>query len=116
MAEETEKEVSIPTLPTWRVIFDMIRYRWKLWVVNLCAMLFLIAFWQIPGFVMREFFDMLTESATTGWNIWTLVGLLVACEVGRVVGIFGLMSTNVPFFANTMTLLRKNMLPVCLLI
>ncbi len=105
-----EAERKLPTLPTWRIIFDMIRYRWKLWAVNLCCMLVLIAFWQIPGFIMREFFDTLTGDSPAGWNVWTLVGFLVFCELGRVLGIFGLISTNVPFFANTMTLLRKNLL------
>jgi len=32
------------TLPTWRVILDMIRFRWKLWLLNLGAMLILIVF------------------------------------------------------------------------
>ncbi|MBN1874443.1 MAG: ABC transporter ATP-binding protein [Anaerolineae bacterium] len=105
--DETEKQV--PTLPTWRVILDMIRYRWKLWLINLCSMLALVAFWQIPGFVMREFFNLLTGDSTAGWNVWTLIGFLVACELGSVVGVFGLISTNVPFFVNTMTLLRKNL-------
>jgi len=106
---ETEEQKPL-TLPTWRVILDMIRYRWKLWLVNLSAMLLLIAFWQIPGYIMREFFNLLTGDSVTGWNVWTLVSFLVACEVGRMVGIFGLISTNVPFFANTLTLLRKNLL------
>jgi len=112
MKKEKDKKQApqIPTLPTWRVILDMIRYRWKLWLINLCAMLLLIAFWQIPGFIMREFFDLLTGDSTTGWSVWTLGGFLVACEVGRIIGIFGLINTNVPFFANTLTLLRKNLL------
>ena len=46
----------VPTLPTWRVILDMIRYRWQLWALNLAFMLVLTAAWQIPGFIMREFF------------------------------------------------------------
>jgi len=108
--QKTENEKKIPTLPTWRVIFDMIRYKWKLWAINLIAMLLLIAFWQIPGFIMREFFDLLTGDSATGWNIGTLVAFLVSCELGRLMGIFGLINTNVPFFANTMTLLRKNLL------
>lgn len=112
----TEKAPTSPdeerasTLPTWRVILDMIRFRWKLWLLNLGAMMVLIAFWQIPGFLMREFFDLVSGASTTGWNVWTLVAFLVACELGRVLGIFGLINTNVPFFVNTMTLLRKNLL------
>ena len=108
--EKTEDEEKVPTLPTWRVILDMIRYKWKLWAINLIAMLLLIAFWQIPGFIMRDFFDLLTGDISAGWNIRTLIAFLVACELGRVLGIFGLINTNVPFFMNTMTLLRKNLL------
>jgi ATP-binding cassette, subfamily B, bacterial len=98
------------TLPTWRVIYDMIAYRWKLWLGNLAAMMLLIAFWQIPGFIMRAFFDFLSNDAATGTDIWTLVAYLVACELGRLLGMMGLITTNVPFFVHTMTLLRKNLL------
>jgi len=110
MTEETQTdEKKVPTLPTWRVIIDMVSYGRKLWLGNLAAMLVLTVFWQAPGFIMREFFDMITGDAV-GWNIATLAALLVACEVGRALGYFGLISTNVPFFATTMTLLRKNLL------
>jgi ATP-binding cassette subfamily B protein len=108
--ENTESEEKIPTLPTWRVITDMIRFKWKLWTMNLTAMLLLMAFWQIPGFIMREFFNLLTGDSTTGWNIGTLVAFIVSCELGRLLGILGLINSNVPFFMNTMTLLRKNLL------
>ncbi|MBN2004198.1 MAG: ABC transporter ATP-binding protein [Anaerolineae bacterium] len=107
---KTESEKKIPTLPAWRVILDMIRYRWKLWGLNLCFMLLLTVGWQVPGFVMREFFNMLTGDAAAGWNIWTLVAILVMCQVTLLGSIFGLIRTNVPFFVNTMTLLRKNLL------
>ena len=60
MSDNTVPNGDVHTLPTWRVILDMIRYRWKLWLVNLGALLILIAFWQIPGFVMAESFDLLT--------------------------------------------------------
>ncbi len=112
MADEKRNETDekkVPTLPTWRVIIDMVRYRRDLWLGNLAAMLVLTIFWQAPGFIMREFFDMITGDAV-GWNTATLAALLVGCEVGRALGFFGLISTNVPFFVNTMTLLRKNLL------
>lgn len=108
--DRTDDERRVPTLPTWRVILDMIRYRWKLWLGNLAAMLLLIAFWQIPGFIMREFFNLLSGNAQVGYDVWTLLAFLVACELGSMLGIWGLISTNVPFFVHTMTLLRKNLL------
>jgi ATP-binding cassette, subfamily B, bacterial len=110
MTEALEEREVVDALPTWRVILDMIRYRWKLWLANLAAMLLLIAFWQIPGYIMRAFFDLLSDQATARFDVWTLVAFLFACELGRVLGMFGLISTNVPFFVHTMTLLRKNLL------
>jgi ATP-binding cassette subfamily B protein len=97
-------------LPAWKVILETVRYRLGLWLVNLAAMLVLIFFWQLPALIMREFFDLLTGEAQAGLNVWSVVALLFACEVGRVLGIYGLINTNVPFFVHTMTLLRKNLL------
>jgi ATP-binding cassette, subfamily B, bacterial len=88
----------------------MVRYRLGLWLLNLASMLVLIAFWQLPALVMRHFFNLLTGDASVGLNVWGIVALLFAFELGRLLGIYGLISTNVPFFANTMTLLRKNLL------
>ncbi|MBN1579485.1 MAG: ABC transporter ATP-binding protein [Anaerolineae bacterium] len=88
----------------------MVRYRLGLWLVNLAAMLLLIVFWQLPAMVMRAFFDLVSGDAQVGLNVWSIIGLLFAFELGRILGIYGLISTNVPFFVNTMTLLRKNLL------
>lgn len=98
------------TLPAWYVILKMVQYKPLLWLGNLACLLVLFAFWQIPAFVMREFFNLLTGSAQAGWNIETIVALLVSFEVARNISLLGLIGTNVPFFVNSMTLLRKNML------
>jgi ATP-binding cassette subfamily B protein len=88
----------------------MVRYRLGLWLVNLASMLVLIAFWQLPAIVMRQFFNLVTGDAPVRFSVWGIVALLFAFELGRLLGIYGLINTNVPFFANTMTLLRKNLL------
>jgi ATP-binding cassette subfamily B protein len=98
------------TLPTWQVILRMIHYRPWLWLGNLGFMLVLSLLFQVPALLTREFFDLLTGEAQVGLGIWTIVALLFASEVGRVIGIYGLIRTNVPFFVHTMTLLRKNLL------
>jgi len=59
---------------------------------------------------MRWFFDLLTGESPAAFGLWTLVAFLFAGEVGRLLGLFGLVSTNVPFFGATLTLLRKNLL------
>jgi ATP-binding cassette subfamily B protein len=107
-ARETRSETQ--PLPAWRVILDMIRYRWWLWAINWLAMMVLVAFWQVPGLLMREFFDLLTGEEQVRLGVWGIVALLLACQLGRTLGILGLVKTNVPFFVHTMTLMRKNLL------
>jgi ATP-binding cassette subfamily B protein len=97
-------------MPAWKVIWMMIRFRPKLWLANLLAMVIAMLFFQVPGLLMREFFNSLTGSAQVGLNLWTIVALLFTAEIGSILGIYGLMITNVPFFVHTMTLLRKNLL------
>ncbi|MGD2026225.1 MAG: ABC transporter ATP-binding protein, partial [Anaerolineales bacterium] len=96
--------------PAWRVILAMIRFRPKLWLLNLAAMLVLMMSFQLPGLSMRWFFDLLSGDQPAQFGLWTLVAFLFAAEGGRILGLFGLVSTNVPFFGATLTLLRKNLL------
>jgi ATP-binding cassette subfamily B protein len=99
-----------PSLPAWKVVWKMIVYRKDLWLGNWLMMIFTMLFYQIPGLAIREFFNLLSGQAQLGLNLWSLVGLLFAAEIGSALGIFGLTTTNVPFFVNSMTLLRKNLL------
>jgi len=98
------------TLPTWRVILGAIRYRPRLWLGNLVALLCMFLMFQIPGLLMKQFFDLLTGDAPMEMGIWSIVALLIASQVGRTLVSVVLIRTNVPFFVHTMTLLRKNLL------
>jgi ATP-binding cassette subfamily B protein len=98
------------TLPAWKVIFKMIQYRPDLWLGNWFAMMITMLFFQIPALSLREFFNILSGDTSAGLNLWTIIALLFAAEIGSDLGIYGLMVTNVPFFMNSMTLLRKNLL------
>ena len=97
-------------LPAWKVILKTILFRKWLWLANMFAMLVTMLFFQIPGLVMREFFDLISGDAQFGLNIWSIIALLFAAEFGSILGIYGLITTNVPFFVHTMTMLRKNLL------
>jgi ATP-binding cassette subfamily B protein len=109
-AASTPKKAHAPSLPAWKVIFKMIQYRPVLWLANLLAMLIANLFWQIPGLALREFFNLLSGDAPASLNLWTIIALLFASEIGSILGIYGLFTTNIPFFMNTTTLLRKNLL------
>ncbi len=96
--------------PAWKVIFATIRFRPRLWLLNTLALFCLMFFFMLPGVLVREFFNLVSGAARTGFNLWTLVALLFVSEIGGVLGILGAIKTNVPFFVHTMTLLRKNLL------
>ena len=98
------------SLPAWKVILKTVQYRKDLWLANWLAMMFTMLFYQIPGLALREFFNLISGSAQFGFSIWTLIALMLAAEIGSVLGVWGLVTTNVPFFVNTMTLLRSNLL------
>ncbi len=97
-------------LPTWKVIWKTIQFRRKIWLLNLLAMIFLMLAAQIPGLAIREFFNLLSGDAPAGLTVWTLVAFLLAGEIARNLGGLGLSLTNVPFFVNIMTMIRRNLL------
>lgn len=109
-ATRVDEKKPVGALPAWRVILSAIRYRPRYWIPNLCAMVFLMLMFQVPPLVTRNYFNLLTGDEPARFSIWGIVALLFASELGRVLGIFGLIRTNVPFFVHTMTLLRKNLM------
>ncbi len=108
MSSATPKAKS--SLPAWKVIWKMILFRKDLWLANWLMMIITMLFYLIPGLAIREFFNILSGASPLGLNLWSIVALLFAAEIGSILGIYGLVTTNVPFFMNTMTLLRKNLL------
>jgi ATP-binding cassette, subfamily B, bacterial len=109
MSDRTKRKPK-PSLPAWKVVWKSIVYRKDLWLANWLAMMFTMLFLQVSALALREFFNLLTGSEQMGLNLWTLVALLFLSELGSVLGVYGLVNTNTPFFMNVMTLLRKNLL------
>ncbi len=99
-----------PSLPAWRAIAQMIRFRPWHWIANMLSVLVLTAGFMLPGMLIREFFRLVADDPSARFGLWGLVGLLFVSEVVGVGGIFGAVLTNVPFFVHTLTLLRRNML------
>ena len=98
-------------LPAWRVILAAIRFRPRLWLIDLAAVFLVRMLWQVaPGLVMRAFFDLLAGETAAGLNIWSIVALLVAMEVGQQIAYYGFLYADVPLFADLTTLLRHNLL------
>jgi ATP-binding cassette, subfamily B, bacterial len=106
-----ENDNKVATLPAWKVILRAIRFRPWYWIVDLGAVVLFRTFWQLtPGLILRAFFNLLTGEAQAGFDIWTIVALLVATEVGRQAGTYGFVYADEPFFAHITTWLRTNLL------
>jgi ATP-binding cassette subfamily B protein len=102
---------SVPSLPAWRVILSMIRFRAWFWFVDLISVAIYRAAWQlIPGIILRAFFDLITGEVQLGWGIWAIVAFMLGTWLARVVGGYGFYYADVPIFADISTLLRKNLL------
>ena len=106
-----EKESNIPSLPAWKVIWEMIRFRPWLEFIDFVSVALIRFCWQIaPALIIKAFFDMLTGEATLTFGIWAIVAFLFATWVGRVVASYGFYYADVPIFADMNTLIRKNLL------
>ena len=110
MSESTFPQ-NIPSLPAWRVIWEMIRFRPWFWFVDLVSVALVRFCFQIaPALIIKAFFDMLTGDAQMTFGIWAIVAFSLAAWLGRVVGSYGFYYADVPIFADIPTLLRKNLL------
>jgi ATP-binding cassette, subfamily B, bacterial len=110
MSESTFPQ-NIPSLPAWRVIREMVRFRPWYWFVDLLSVALVRFCFQIaPALIIKAFFDMLTGDAQLTFGIWAIVAFSIAAWLGRVAGSWGFYYADVPIFADIPTLLRRNLL------
>lgn len=100
-----------PALPTWRVIWEMVKFQPWYWLADLFSVLAFRSMVEVaPALVLRAFFDMLTGSAQARVGIWGIVALVAATFIGRTVGSYGFVFADVPLFSNVALVLRTNLL------
>ena len=110
MSESTFPQ-NVPSLPAWRVILEMVRFRPWYWFVDLASVALVRFCFQIaPALIIKAFFDMLTGDAQLTFGIWAIVAFSIAAWLGRVAATYGFYYADVPIFADIPTLLRKNLL------
>jgi len=78
-------EENVPALPAWRVIWNMLRFRPWLWLIDLVSVALFRASWQlVPALAMQAFFDMLTGEAQVTFGVWAIVAFFVAAWLAQV--------------------------------
>jgi len=108
---ESTINLKVPSLPAWRVIWEMLCFRPWLWFIDLLCVTLIRFCWQIaPALIIKAFFDMVTGAAQLTFGIWAIVAFALAGWLGRVIASYGFYYADVPIFADMPTLLRKNLL------
>lgn len=93
-----------------RLLTGLLRYVPWLYSWNLLNWVLITTVPIIPGLVTKQFFDVLTGDSATGFNIQTVIALLVAASLARVALIFVGFISDVHFRFRAVGLLRRNML------
>lgn len=105
------QEEKVNALPAWKVILEMVRFRpWLIFVDFVAVVIYRLAWQLAPALIMQAFFNMLTGDAPATFNVWTIVAFMATTWLARVLGGFGFYYADVPIFADTATLLRRNLL------
>ncbi|HMA35159.1 MAG TPA: ABC transporter ATP-binding protein [Chloroflexia bacterium] len=90
-----------------RFLWQLIRFRPRLFWVNCLAITLLFLFELVPGLVARDFFDRLSTGRPI--DLWWLLALLLMAAAGHIACMVGCQVTNVPFMLNAAALLQKNL-------
>ena len=96
-------------LKTWPFNWRLITYRpWPYAIFCLFHILFFVL--QVfPGLIEKSIFDTITHAAPATLNIWGLIALYAAVELGRQATSFGEIWGDVTFRYTTGALLRRNL-------
>lgn len=96
-------------LKTWPFNWRLITYRpWPYAIFCLFHILFFVL--QVfPGLIEKSIFDTITHAAPATLNIWRLIALYAAVELGRQATSFGEIWGDVTFRYTTGALLRRNL-------
>ncbi|HWE63670.1 MAG TPA: ABC transporter ATP-binding protein, partial [Chloroflexota bacterium] len=97
-------------MKTWRFLWQLIWFRRRLFGINCACITLLFALEMLPGLIARQFFNQIAAHSELDAGLWWLIALLLLSSAGRVVFLFGLAFTNMPFMLNSAALLQKNML------
>lgn len=97
-------------LPTWKLIWRLARFQWKLHLTHCIALIIFYLSLQIPGLLIRDYFDRLTDNAEAGSSIWSIIYLMAAVLVGRELVRMVAFGAWIHFFFRVGDLLRRNVM------
>ncbi len=95
---------------TWQVTRKIVKQHPWLYLLNALFWGLLHSSSLLPGVLIKMVFDRSTGVTTVGWNVWTLVALVVAAGIGRFANLFVGITTYIPFRYTIFGTLQMNMM------
>ncbi len=97
-------------MKTYAFMWRMIRYRPWLYLANGTCWTLIHMAPLLPGLLVQAFFDRLSGATPAGLNLWTLIALLLAANLGRAALIVGGGLADTTHRFTMSALLRRNLL------
>lgn len=97
-------------IPAWKLLWNLICYQPKLYIIDSCFWILIMGLPAIPGLIIREFFDSMTGKAQFGLSPLTWIALLLALNLGHIGTIFAGRLTKTQHRFTMSSLLRRNLL------
>ncbi|AFZ33128.1 Xenobiotic-transporting ATPase [Gloeocapsa sp. PCC 7428] len=94
----------------WQLLWRMILYTPRLYLADTFLWLFIMGLPAIPGLLVREFFDTFTDKSQLNLSPQTLIALLLATGLARILAIFSGRVTKTQHRFTMSSLLRHNLL------
>jgi ATP-binding cassette subfamily B protein/ATP-binding cassette subfamily C protein len=101
-------------IDTKQLLWRMIRYNFRLYLIDAFFWLFIAGLPIVPGLIIREFLNTLTNQSQLSLSHWTFVILLAATGIGRVIFIFIGRVTKTQHRFTMSALIRHNLLRIIL--
>ncbi|MBW4643113.1 MAG: ABC transporter ATP-binding protein/permease [Goleter apudmare HA4340-LM2] len=102
--------ISTKNLNIWKLLWQLICYKPKLYIIDSCFWILIIGLPALPGLVIREFFDRLTDKAQFGFSPLALIVLFMALNLAHIGVIFAGRITKTQHRFIMRSLLQHNLL------
>jgi len=94
----------------WFLLWQMIRYAQSLYWADTILWLFIAGLPALPGLVIREFFNTLTNQSSLSFSAWAWIALFLAIGLARIVSIITGRITKTQHRFMMSALVRRNLL------
>ncbi len=94
----------------WHLLYQLLLYAPRLYLLDSLLWMFIMGLPAVPGLIIREFFNRLIDSSSADFSSATLIVLLLATGIARIVAIFMGRITKTQHRFTISGLLQRNLL------